>query len=219
MDKEIAGFFAAVFSWGLRKTIINKSLELMALMDFAPHDFILHHTDQDLQALEKFKHRTFQPPDTLYFVHFLHEYYHSNETLENAFRDEEGTFSNLESGLNCFRDRFFNSEYALDRCRKHIPSPARKSTTKRINMFLRWMVRSDKRGVDFGLWKQISPAQLYIPLDVHVSRVATGLGLLTRTQSDWEAVRELTENLRKMDPDDPVKYDFALFNMGLELRT
>ena len=218
-DVEISGFFAAVFAWGLRKTIINKSLELMRLMDDSPHEFILHHTDQDLRNLEKFRHRTFQPPDTLYFVHFLHEYYHYHESLEDAFRDENGGFDDLVSGLNAFRHRFFNSEYALERSRKHIPSPARNSTTKRINMYLRWMVRSNDRGVDFGLWKRISPAQLFIPLDVHVNRVATQLGLLQRTQNDWKAVVELTQNLKKLDREDPVKYDFALFNMGLEHRT
>ncbi|HLT93779.1 MAG TPA: TIGR02757 family protein [Membranihabitans sp.] len=217
-DIEIAGLFAAVFAWGLRKTIINKSLELMRLMDDAPYDFILNHTDQDLKVLEKFRHRTFQPPDTLYFVHFLHEYYHQYDSLEEAFRDENNEFEDLENGLNRFRDRFFSSPYALDRCRKHIPSPARNSTTKRINMYLRWMVRSSEKGVDFGLWKQISPSQLYIPLDVHVRRVATALGLLTRTQNDWKAVVELTANLQKLDPQDPVKYDFALFTMGLEER-
>lgn len=218
-DIEISGFFAAVFAWGLRKTIINKSLELMKLMDDSPHEFILHHTDRDLKNLEKFKHRTFQPPDTLYFVHFLHEYYHHHQSLELAFRDENGGFDDLVGGLIAFRHRFFNSEYALDRCRKHIPSPARNSTTKRLNMYLRWMVRSNERGVDFGLWKQISSAQLFIPLDVHVSRVATRLGLLQRTQNDWKAVVELTQNLKKFDREDPVKYDFALFNMGLEHRT
>ena len=217
-DIEISGLFAAVFAWGLRKTIINKAVELMKLMDDAPHDFILHHTDRDLRNLEKFKHRTFQPPDTLYFVHFLHEYYHQHESLEDAFRDENGGFDDLEGGLNAFRHRFFNSEYALNRSRKHIPSPARNSATKRINMYLRWMVRSNARGVDFGMWKRITPAQLFIPLDVHVSRVATRLGMLQRNKNDWKAVVELTQNLRKLDQDDPVKYDFALFNMGLEHR-
>ncbi|WP_261395077.1 TIGR02757 family protein [Membranihabitans marinus] len=215
-DIEIAGLFAAVFAWGLRKTIISKSLELLQLMDNSPHDFILNHTDQDLQRLEHFKHRTFQPADTLYFVHFLHEYYQKHSTLEEAFRDKEGGFNDLESGLIEFRNRFFDSEYALQRTKKHIPSPARKSATKRLNMYLRWMVRSSDRGVDFGLWKNIKPAQLYIPLDVHVTRVARHLCILSRDKNDWTSVVELTNYLRTLDPADPVKYDFALFNMGLE---
>lgn len=214
-DIEIAGLFAAVFAWGLRKTIISKSLELLQLMDNAPHDFILHHTDKDLQALEGFKHRTFQPPDTLYFVHFLHVFYQEHTSLEEAFRDKDGGYNDMESGLIEFRKRFFDSEYALQRTRKHVPSPARKSATKRINMFLRWMVRSSDRGVDFGLWKKIKPAQLYIPLDVHVTRVARDLGILSRDKNDWKAVVELTSYLRQLDPNDPVKYDFALFNMGV----
>lgn len=185
------------------------------MMDYAPHDFVLHHTDKDLQDLERFKHRTFQPPDTLYFVHFLHHFYHTHHSLEDAFRDKEGGYIDLESGLNEFRNRFFNSEYALQRTRKHIPSPARNSATKRINMYLRWMVRSSDQGVDFGIWKKIKPSQLYIPLDVHVSRVAQHLGILERDKNDWKAVLELTNYLRQLDAADPIKYDFALFNMGL----
>lgn len=189
----------------------------MAIMDDAPHEFVLHHTDKDLQRLNSFVHRTFQPPDALYFVHFLHGYYSENESLEEAFRDEEGAFGDLENGLNAFRERFFNSKYALQRTKKHIPCPARNSSTKRLNMYLRWMVRSPERGVDFGIWNQISPSTLYIPLDVHVMRVAHKLGILKRDKSDWKAVRELTEYLRQLDPEDPVKYDFALFNMGLNM--
>ena len=184
-------------------------------MDDSPHDFILHHTEEDLKSLEKFRHRTFQPPDTLYFVHFLHHYYHNHQSLEEAFRDKDGIFEDLESGLIGFHQRFFDNEYALDRTRKHIPSPARNSAAKRINMYLRWMVRPTDNGVDFGLWKNISPSSLYIPLDVHVSRVALRLGILKRDKNDWKAVLELTEYLRKLDPSDPVRYDFALFNMGL----
>jgi len=214
-DIEIAGLFAAVFAWGLRKTIIAKSLELLHIMDDSPHDFILHHTDEDLKNIERFRHRTFQPPDTLYFIHFLHQFYHTHRSLEEAFRDKHGGYGDLESGLIEFRNRFFNSEYALQRTRKHIASPERQSATKRINMYLRWMVRPSDKGVDFGLWTRITPAQLYIPLDVHVSRVARQLGILQRDKSDWKAVVELTEYLRKLDPEDPVKYDFALFNMGL----
>lgn len=214
-DIEIAGLFAAVFAWGLRKTIIAKANELITLMDDSPYEFIMHHTDQDLKRLEKFKHRTFQPPDTLYFVHRLKEIYQEHESLENAFRDRDDTFSNLEDGLNQFRRRFFDSPYAPHRTKKHVPSPERNSSVKRLNMFLRWMVRSPERGVDFGIWKNISPSQLYIPLDVHVLRVADSLGILKRNKSDWKAVKELTRFLRKLDENDPVRYDFALFNMGV----
>lgn len=204
-----------MFSWGLRKTIISKSNELLALMDEAPHDFILNHTEQDLKRLSRFKHRTFQPPDTLFFVHRLRELYRQYDSLEEMFRDENGGFDDLESGLNQFRIRFFDSEYALQRTRKHIPSPARNSTVKRLNMFLRWMVRSSDRGVDFGLWQNISSSQLYIPLDVHVLRVAARLRIVSRQKNDWKTVVELTSFLRKLDPVDPVRYDFALFNMGI----
>ncbi|HLU93471.1 MAG TPA: TIGR02757 family protein [Membranihabitans sp.] len=214
-DIEIAGLFSSVFAWGLRKTIINKSRELLHMMDDSPYDFILHHTDEDLKVLENFRHRTFQPADALYFVHFLHHYFHNHQSLEEAFRDRDGKFEDLESGLINFHQLFFNNEYALDRTRKHIPSPARNSATKRLNMYLRWMVRPAEREVDFGLWKNISPSRLFIPLDVHVSRVAQRLGILRRDKSDWKAVLELTGYLRKMDPLDPVRYDFALFNMGL----
>lgn len=215
-DIEIAGLFSAVFSWGLRKTIISKANELMALMDESPHDFILHHTDADLKKLNEFRHRTFQPPDALYFVHRLREFYQEHDSLEAAFQDREGGYEDLEDGLNQFRIRFFDSPYALRRTQKHIPSPARNSSVKRLNMYLRWMVRSPEGGVDFGIWKNISPAQLYIPLDVHVLRVAHHLGILKRNKSDWLAVKELTEYLRNLDREDPVKYDFALFNMGVK---
>lgn len=214
-DIEIAGLFAAVFAWGLRKTIIAKANELIALMDDSPYEFIMNHTDHDLKRLEKFKHRTFQPPDTLYFIHRLREMYEEYGSLENAFKDREGTFENLEEGLNQFRKRFFDSPYAPHRTKKHVPSPERNSTVKRLNMYLRWMVRSPERGVDFGIWKNISPSSLYIPLDVHVLRVADSLGILKRNKSDWKAVKELTGFLKKLDENDPVRFDFALFNMGV----
>ncbi|WP_236979382.1 TIGR02757 family protein [Membranihabitans maritimus] len=215
-DIEIAGFFAAILSWGLRKTIIAKCSQLMEWMDNAPYDFILNHTDIDLKRMEKFKHRTFQPADALYFIHFFHQYYQAHESLEWAFSNQNQEYESVEEGLNSFRQRFFNSEYALERTKKHVPSPLRNSACKRINMFMRWMVRSEKNGVDFGIWSNYSAAQLYIPLDIHVHRVATDLGLLKRKQPDWKAVKELTENLKKFDPEDPVKYDFALFGLGIE---
>lgn len=211
-DIEIAGFMAAVFSWGNRQTIINKSNEWLSLMDNVPHEFLLNHQESDLKRFLTFKHRTFQPSDALYFIEFLSHHYRENDSLESAFHsDQQG----MEQRLINFNSRFFSLEYAPARTRKHVPSPDRKSTCKRLNMFLRWMVRKDENGVDFGLWRSISPSELLCPIDVHVSSIARKLGLLKRSQNDWLAVTELTENLRKFDPNDPVKYDFALFGLGV----
>jgi uncharacterized protein (TIGR02757 family) len=214
-DIEIAGFFAAVFSWGNRTTIINKSKELMQRMDMAPHQFITQHRENDLQKLQGFKHRTFHYTDLLYFIEFLSLHYFKNNSLEKAFSSGIGKKdSTVENGLNYFRKYFFNYDHEK-RTEKHIASPQTGSTCKRLNMFLRWMVRSEQQGVDFGIWKKISPSQLVCPVDVHVARVAKKLGLLKRKQVDWLAAKELTEALRKLDKEDPVKYDFALFNLGI----
>lgn len=214
-DREIAGFFAATFAWGNRTTIIRKSKELMELMDHAPHDFCLHHQPGDLKKLLPFKHRTFNTTDLLYFIAFLHHHYSKEKSLETAFtRQGPG----IEKRLSGFHHYFFSLNEAPERTRKHIASPERGSTCKRLNMFLRWMVRKDDQGVDFGIWKNISPADLVCPIDLHVARVARQLGILTRKQTDWQAALELTAYLRTLDPGDPVKYDFALFGMGaLEL--
>jgi uncharacterized protein (TIGR02757 family) len=214
-DIEIAGLFAAIFAWGNRTTIINKSKELMALMNHQPHHFILHYSNAELKKLLHFKHRTFNADDLLYFVQWLHHHYSKHNTLETAFtKGLKKTDHTIENGLNSFRDYFFVMEH-LPRTRKHISAPLQNSSCKRLNMFLRWMVRRDDKGVDFGLWKTIQPRQLICPLDVHVARVARQLGLLHRKQNDWAAALELTENLRVFDPNDPVKYDFALFGQGV----
>lgn len=210
-DIEIAGLIAAVFAWGNRQTIIRKSLEFLERMDHEPHAFVLHHSDEDLRAFLSFKHRTFQPTDALYFLHFLKSHYTRHDSLETLFLPGQP----LEKGLAHFHESFFSLPEAPDRTRKHIPTPARKSTCKRLNMYLRWMVRQDDRGVDFGLWTNISPSQLICPIDVHVGNIARKLGLLHRPINDWNAAVELTENLRQLDADDPVKYDFALFGMGV----
>ncbi|MCB0592814.1 MAG: TIGR02757 family protein [Lewinellaceae bacterium] len=215
-DIEIMGFWAAMLAWGQRKTIINKSAELAELMDGAPYDFILNHQEEDRKPFLQFKHRTFQPTDTLYFLEFFQQYYRKHQSLEDAFArhllpEDEHT----EKALAGFHELFFSLPDAPERTRKHIATPVRKSTCKRLNMFLRWMVRADDKGVDFGLWKRIRPGQLLMPLDVHVDRVARRLGLLERKQTDWQAVLELTARLRQYDPEDPVKYDFALFGMGV----
>jgi len=214
-DIEISGFFAAIFAWGLRKTIIKKSLELMELFDSAPHDFILNHEENDLKPFQDFKHRTFNSTDLLYFIHFFKEFFSKHESLEEIFIPTENRALNVKSGLDNFYNLFISNEFFLHRTGKHIASPSKKSACKRINMFLRWMVRKDKNGVDFGIWKNIKPNQLICPCDVHVERVARNLRLITRKQVDWHMAVELTESLKKFDPDDPVKYDFALFGMGV----
>ncbi len=214
-DIEIAGFFAAIFAWGQRTTIISKSRELMQLMDDAPHDFCLHHSDSDLKKLLHFKHRTFNTTDLLYFISFFKYHYSHHATLESAFADHlPKNELNVEKGLNGFYNYFFSLEDVPSRTLKHIACPAKKSACKRINMFLRWMVRKNSE-VDFGIWKKISPAQLVIPLDLHVARVARHFNLLSRTASDWEAAVELTNAMRTIDPKDPVKFDYALFALGV----
>jgi uncharacterized protein (TIGR02757 family) len=213
-DIEIAGLFAAVLAWGQRGTILRKCAELIAWMDHDPHNFILHHRLQDLKPFEDFRHRTFNGTDALYFITALRSLYNQYASLEDAFIVPASDLT-VENGLVQFHHRFFNLEDHPHRTKKHLPTPERKSTCKRINMFLRWMVRQDKNGVDFGLWNRISPAQLVCPCDLHVDRVARRLKLIRRKQTDWYTALELTENLRKLDPLDPVKYDFALFGLGI----
>lgn len=218
-DIEIAAFFAAVLAWGQRKTIINKCTDLFDRMDNDPYNFMLHHGDEDLRRLLNFKHRTFNDTDLLYFISFFKHHYALSDSLETAFLP--ANFSQLESftaehALNHFRAYFFSLPDSPRRTVKHISSPTQKSTCKRLNMFLRWMVRKDQTGVDFGVWTTISPADLICPCDVHVDRVARRLDLITRKQTDWRTAVELTTELRKFDPLDPVKYDFALFGLGVE---
>lgn len=215
-DIEIAGLFASVFAWGNRTIIIKKCRELLQRMDNAPYDFVQNHSDDDLKRLLGFKHRTFNDTDLLYFIHFLHYHYSANASLETAFRNGMSTEDETtENALNYFFKYFFSLEDAPARTKKHIASPNKNSTCKRLNMFLRWMVRRDDKGVDFGIWKSISPAQLVCPIDVHVARVAYRFNLLKRNQIDWQAGIELTSYLRRLDANDPVKYDFALFGLGV----
>ena len=215
-DIEIAGLFAAVFAWGNRVTIINKSRELLELMDNSPHDFCMNHTEKDLQKLVHFRHRTFNATDLLYFIEFFKQHYALNRSLENAFTRNLGKNDlTVENGLVSFHQYFLSLEVLPGRTKKHIASPALNSSCKRLNMFLRWMVRKDEHGVDFGIWKKIKPAQLVCPLDLHVARVSRKLGLLKRKQNDWKAALELTDALREFDNEDPVKYDLALFGMGV----
>ncbi len=219
-DIEIAGFFAAIFAWGIRKTIINKCKLLMQLMDQAPYDFCINHTDNDLKRLEGFCHRTFNDTDLLYFISFFKFHYAKHKSLESAFFNNKtitqvNNFNTVERSLNYFYQYFFSLEEVPQRTKKHIASPQKNSSCKRLNMYLRWMVRSDNKGVDFGIWKKISPAQLICPIDVHVARVAKHFNLLKRKPVDWQAAVELTGELKKFDVADPVKYDFALFGLGV----
>lgn len=215
-DIEIAGFFAAVFAWGNRKMIIGKCKELMQRMDNSPYEFCMQLDDERLRRLTGFKHRTFNDTDVLYFVEFLHYHYSRHESLETAFSQwmKPGDVT-VENALNGFHRYFFSLPDAPARTQKHIAAPFKNSACKRLNMFLRWMVRRDHCGVDFGIWQQMSPAQLVCPVDLHVARVAKRFQLLTRPQTDWLAALELTENLRKFDKEDPAKYDFALFGLGV----
>jgi uncharacterized protein (TIGR02757 family) len=210
-DIEIAGFFAAVFAWGNRTTIINKSRELMKLMDNAPYQFITQHKEKDLQRLLEFKHRTFNTTDLLYFISFFRHHYSAHKSLEKAFTMHGET---VEEMLTGFHHYFFSLEHVPQRTKKHIATPEKNSTCKRLNMFLRWMVRQGST-VDFGIWKKIKPSQLVCPIDLHVARVAKRFNLLRRKQTDWNAALELTGYLRTLDPHDPVKYDFALFGLGV----
>lgn len=214
-DVEIAAFFAATFAWGQRKTIINKCHELFELMDNSPHDFVVNHTAKDLERLKGFKHRTFNTIDLFYFLKWLKTYYCTHASLETVFQEGYQKDQTVKSAITHFHEAFFSLEGSPDRTRKHVATPLRKSTCKRLNMFLRWMVRKDPYGVDFGLWHGIDTSALMCPYDVHVDRVGRKLGLVSRKQSDWQTVEELTQNLRKFDPKDPVKYDFALFGLGV----
>jgi uncharacterized protein (TIGR02757 family) len=215
-DIEIAAIFAAIFAWGNRTTIIAKSRVLLQLMDMAPYDFVTHHKPKDLKKLMAFKHRTFNSTDLLYFITFLRHHYLHYHSLSDAFTnwmlpgDADTT-----NALNGFYNYFFSLEDAPARTRKHIATPAKNATCKRLNMFLRWMVRRDHSLVDFGIWSSLAPAQLICPIDLHVARVARKFNLLERKQTDWRAALELTARLKEMDPDDPVKYDFALFGLGV----
>ncbi|MBL1408670.1 TIGR02757 family protein [Sphingobacterium faecale] len=218
-DIEIMGFFAAILAWGQRKTIINKCKELIDRMDGAPYDFMRNHKETDLKSLLNFKHRTFNDTDLLYFVSFFKHHYMNSDSLEDAFligQEVDNSLIDIEVSLNRFKAYFFSLADYPTRTRKHVSSPMQKSTCKRLNMFLRWMVRRDEQGVDFGIWQRISPAKLICPCDVHVERVARKLGLITLEKVNWKTAVELTHNLLILDPYDPVRYDFALFGLGVE---
>ena len=209
-DIEIAGFLAAVIAWGQRKTIINNANRILKIMGNNPFDFIMNHSKSDLDRCKGFVHRTFNADDLKFFFTALKNIYQHHGGLEQAFLLKDSA----KDSISEFKRLFFSIEH-LKRTEKHLADPLKKSTAKRINMFLRWMVRKDRKGVDFGIWKQHSSANLMMPLDVHTANTGRALGLLKRKQNDWQAVEELTEALRHFDPTDPVKYDFALFGLGV----
>lgn len=210
-DIEIAGFLTATIAWGNRKMIINNAKKMVELMGNSPYDFVIHHSESDLKPLEKFVHRTFNGNDFISFIRSLQHIYQSHNGLEAVFSKEN---PNLQQTISEFKSLFFEIPHEI-RTEKHISDPLNGSAAKRINMYLRWMVRNDNKGVDFGIWNSITPAALSCPLDVHSGNVARKLGLLTRKQNDAKALAELDETLRELDPNDPVKYDFALFGLGV----
>ena len=211
-DIEIAGFLAATIAWGNRKSIITNANRMMHLLDNSPHDFVINHQEKDLKPLVNFVHRTFNGYDFIQFIKSLQHIYLMHGGLEAVFT-KYAEKEHLQTAISKFKSVFFDIEH-LSRTTKHISDPIKGSSAKRINMFLRWMVRKDNAGVDFGIWKNLSPSQLSCPLDVHTGNTARKLGLLYRKQNDAKALHELDLSLRKLDPTDPVKYDFALFGMG-----
>ncbi len=212
-DVEISAFLTATIAWGNRKSIINNASRMMELLQQAPFDFVMNHHPNDLDRLAPFVHRTFNGEDLCYFVKSLQNIYRNHGGLENIF-SQYATTTSTQTAISAFKQVFFELPHPL-RTTKHISDPARGSAAKRINMFLRWMVRDSATQVDFGLWKKIGPEQLSCPLDVHSGNVARKLKLLKRKQNDAKAVLELNKNLRELDPRDPVKYDFALFGLGV----
>lgn len=221
-DREIAGFMAATIAWGNRKAILQNANRMMELMDGSPHDFILNHSKAELKRMKGFVHRTFNEKDLVFFITSLRNIYRNHGGLENAFQLNEmekkdllNTGNSLQQRISHFRNIFLETAHE-NRSEKHLSDPLKNSASKRICMYLRWMVRKDNQGVDLGIWKSISPSELCLPLDVHTGNVSRALGLLKRKQDDWKAVIEITEVLRQLDKKDPVKYDFALFGMGVE---
>ena len=212
-DIEISGFLAATISWGNRASIVKNSKRMMELMGNSPYDYILNHNDKHLDKLDGFVHRTFNSTDLVTFITALKHIYQNCGGMENVFKNHV-TANSTQQAIHHFRTEFFSVPH-LERTHKHLADPLKGSAAKKINMYLRWMVRKDDKGVDFGLWESISPSLLSCPLDIHSGNVARKLGLLSRKQNDAKALKELDDNLRILDPNDPVKYDFALFGLGI----
>jgi uncharacterized protein (TIGR02757 family) len=212
-DIEISGFLSSIISWGNRTSIVKNAKRMLAYMGDSPYDFIINHREQHLKQIDGFVHRTFNSVDLLTFIEGLKHLYKHKNGLEGIFVKYQ-TSDSLQPAIHELKKEFFSIPH-LERTRKHLPDPMTGSAAKKINMYLRWMIRNDNRGVDFGLWKSISPSILSCPLDVHSGNVARKLGLMTRKVNDAKAVTELDTNLREMDSEDPVKYDFALFGLGV----
>lgn len=212
-DIEIAGFLAATIAWGNRKSIIKNATQMMDLLDHSPFEFITQHEASDLEKLSPFVHRTFNGNDFMQFIKSLQHIYKNHKGLEAVF-SKYGEKDSLQQSIHHFKKVFFEIPH-LERTQKHVSDPLKNSAAKRINMYLRWMIRNDNNGVDFGIWETLSPSQLSCPLDIHSGNVARKLGLLSRKQNDGKALAELDKALRKLDVNDPVKYDFALFGLGI----
>jgi len=210
-DIEIAAFLSATIAWGNRKMIIQNAKKIINLLDSAPFDFITNSNSFDLEGVKSFKHRTFNGEDLTFYLRSLQNIYRNHGGLRKVF---EANFADVKTSMIKFREVFFSINHP-DRTSKHVPNVLKKSAAKRLNMFLMWMVRCDNRGVHFGLWDKIPSSMLKLPLDVHTAKIGRKLGLLKRKQNDWQAVEEITEALKKIDPDDPIKYDFALFGLGV----
>ena len=213
-DVEISGFLTSIIAWGRRAAIIDKARYWMQLMDNEPHSFLVDSSESEMKRFEKYVYRTFNPDDCLFVVTALRNLYRHHGGLEYAFSNAFNQTESIKEAIISVREVLLKTPH-LKRSEKHIANPETGSAAKRLNMFLRWMVREDNKGVDFGIWKNIPQSALMCPLDVHSGNVARKLGLLSRKQNDWKAVEELTLKLRVMDSDDPVKYDFALFGMGV----
>jgi uncharacterized protein (TIGR02757 family) len=213
-DIEISGFLVSTIAWGQRKSIIRSALSLMERMDDAPFDFIVGSGEKEFARFSSFVYRTFQPVDCLFVLSALRDIYRRRGGLRAVFEDGYGRSGHIKGAIASAREEFLKADH-LPRSRKHLPDVLANSAAKRMNMFLRWMVREDGSGIDFGIWKGIPSSALMIPLDVHTGRESRRLGLLTRVQNDWKAVEELTANLRLYDRDDPVRFDIALFGMGI----
>jgi len=212
-DIEISGFIISIISWGNRKSIINSGYKIIDILESSPYDFIMNHSQKDLKRIKGSIHRTFNSDDLVFFIKSLKNIYTNYNGLEGIISNVKNG-NNLQERISNFKKIFFELNH-LERTKKHLPDPLKGSAAKRFNMFLRWMVRSNKKGVDFGLWKSILPSELSCPLDVHTGNIARKLGLLKRTQNDSLALNELDKKLREMDKNDPVKYDFALFGLGI----
>lgn len=213
-DIEISGFLTATIAWGQRKSILKNAARLMDQMSGKPYEFLMEASDNNIRKASEFVHRTFNSEDTFYFLKALQQIYRQHGGLKTVFQDSFQKHRDIKMCLTDFRTLFLSFSPQGRTC-KHVSDVTRNSSAKRLNMYLRWMVRNDKRGVDFGIWNKIPASSLYLPLDVHTGNVSRKLELLNRKQNDWQSVEEITGNLRIFDPDDPVRYDFALFGLGV----